>query len=166
MLGAARALQGDFVPALKQMEPLFEVAFGYGFFGVHPGIIMAQTLTDANRNQEALTLVTRLLDGSRTPETGAFVSELWRLRGEVLLRLSADNSPEAERHLATAVRIAREQGAVVFHLRAAVSLARLLAEQGRQDLARAVLDRASANMPDEWNGTDRPVAAKLQSDLQ
>ncbi len=52
MLGAARALQGDFVPALKQMEPLFEVTFGYGFFGMHPGIIMAQTLTDANCNRK------------------------------------------------------------------------------------------------------------------
>jgi hypothetical protein len=133
---------------------------------MHPGIIMAQTLTDANRNQEALTLVTRLLDSSRTPETGAFVSELWRLRGDVLLRLSADNSPEAEGHLATAVRIASEQGAVAFHLRAAVSLARLLADRGRQDLARAVLSRASANMPDDWNGSEIPIAANLRSDLR
>jgi hypothetical protein len=159
-------MQGDFVPALKQMEPLFEAAFGYGFFGMHPGIIMAQTLSDANRNQEALTLVTRLLDGSRTPETGAFVSELWRLRGDVLLRLSADNAPEAEGHLATAVRIASEQGAVVFHLRAAVSLARLLADRGRQDLARAVLSRAGANMPDDCNGSEIPGAANLRSDLR
>ena len=57
MLGAARALQGDVAPALKQMEPLYEATFGYGFFGMHPGIVMAQTLTDASRKQEALTLV-------------------------------------------------------------------------------------------------------------
>jgi hypothetical protein len=165
MLGAALALRGDFVPALKQMEPLFEVTFGYGFFGVHPGIIMAQTFTDANRNQEALTLVTRLLDGSRTPETGVFVSELWRLRGELLLRQSAGNSPEAERYLGTAVRIASEQGAVVLHLRASISLARLLAERGRRDQARTVLDCANANRLDEWDGSETTVAAQLRSDL-
>jgi hypothetical protein len=165
MLGAARALQGDPVPALKQMEPLFEVTFGYGFFGMHPGIIMAQTLTDANRNQEALALVTRLLDGSRTPESGAFVSELWRLRGELLLQQSVGNSPEAERYLGTAVRIASEQGAVVLQSRAGLSLARLLAERGRQDEARMVLDRANANRLDEWDGSELTVAAQLRSDL-
>jgi class 3 adenylate cyclase/tetratricopeptide (TPR) repeat protein/ABC-type lipoprotein export system ATPase subunit len=165
MLGAARALQGDFVPALKQMEPFFEVTFGYGFLGMHPGIIMAQTLTDANRNQEALTLVTRLLDGSRTPETGAFVSELWRLRGELLLRQPGGNSQEAERHLGTAVRVAGEQGAVVLHVRAGISLARLLAERGRRDQARAVLDRANANTLHEWDGPEITAAAQLRSDL-
>jgi class 3 adenylate cyclase len=165
MLGAARALQGDLVPALKQMEPLFEVAFGYGFFGMHPGIIMAQTLADANRNQEALTLVTRLLDGSRTPETGAFVSELWRLRGELLMRQSGDNSPEAEQYLGTAVRIASEQGAVVLHLRAALSLARLLAARGQRNQARMVLDCANPSRLDEWDGSEITSAAQLWSDL-
>ena len=165
MLGAARALQGDLAPALKQMEPLFEVTFGYGFFGMHPGIIMAQTLADANRNQEALTLVTRLLDGSRTPETGVFVSELWRLRGELLVRLSADNCPEAEQHLGTAVRIASEQGAAILHLRAALSLARLLAERGQRNQARMVLDCANPSKLDEWDGSEITSAAQLSSDL-
>jgi class 3 adenylate cyclase/ABC-type lipoprotein export system ATPase subunit len=165
MLAAARAMQGDVVPALKQMEPLFEGTFGYGFFGMHPGVIMAQTLADANCNQDALTLVTRLLDGSKTSETGAFVSELWRLRGELLLRQSADNSREAECYLGTAVRIASEQGAVVLHLRAGLSLARLLAAHGRRDQARTVLDCANANRLDEWEGSEITAAAQLRSDL-
>jgi len=165
MLGAANALRGDFVPALKQMEPFFEPAFGYGFFGMHPGIVMVEALIGANRNQEALTLVKRLLDGSRTPETGAFVSELWRLRGELLLRLSAGDVPEAKRYLETAVRIAGEQGAVVLHLRAGISLAELLAEGGRRDEARTVLDRANSIRLDEWDGPEITGAAQLRSDL-
>jgi hypothetical protein len=134
-------------------------------FGMHPGVIMAQTLADANCNRDALTLVTRLLDGSKTSETGAFVSELWRLRGELLLRQSADNSREAERYLGTAVRIASEQGAVVLHLRAGLSLARLLAAHGRRDQARTVLDCANANRLDEWEGSEISAAAQLRSDL-
>jgi class 3 adenylate cyclase/ABC-type lipoprotein export system ATPase subunit len=165
MFGAARALQRDFLPALTQMEPSFEAAFGYGFFGVYPGIIMAETLANAGRNQEALTLVTRLLDGSRTPEIGAFISELWRLRGELLLRQSADKLPEAERHFGTAVRIASEQGATVFHLRAGIALAELLAESGRYDEARTVLDHANSTRLDEWEGPEAAVAAQLRSDL-
>jgi class 3 adenylate cyclase/ABC-type transport system involved in cytochrome c biogenesis ATPase subunit len=165
MLGAAHALQGDFVPALKQMEPFFEPAFSYGFFGMHPGIVMVEALAGANRNQEALTLVKRLLDGSRTPETGAFVSELWRLRGELLLRQSVGNSPEAERYFGTAMRIAREQGAVVLHLRAGIRLVQLLAEGGRRDEARTVLDHVNSNRLDEWEGPETAVAAQLRSDL-
>jgi tetratricopeptide (TPR) repeat protein len=165
MLGAAHALQGDFVPALKQMEPFFERAFGYGFFGMHPGIIMVQTLAGANRNQEALTLVKRLLEGSGTPETGAFVSELWRLRGELLLRQSTGNSSEAERYFGTAMRISREQGAKVLHLKAGISLAKLLAEGGRRDEARTVLDHANLNRLDEWEGPEIAVAVQLRSDL-
>ena len=74
MLGAARALEGDIAPALEQMEPSYEATFGYGFLGMLPGVIMADALAGANRNREALALVTRLLEGLRTPEEGRFRS--------------------------------------------------------------------------------------------
>ena len=86
MLGAARALQGEVTAGLKQMEPFFEATAAYGFFGVLPGVIMANWLASGDRNQEALALVTRLLDETSTPEAGIYVSELWRLRGELVLR--------------------------------------------------------------------------------
>ena len=165
MLGAADALQGDVAPALKQMEPSYEATFDYGFLGMLPGVIMADALASADRDQEALALVTRLLDKSSTPERGPFISELWRIRGEIVLRQSAENSPEAERYLGTAVRIASEQEAMVLHLRAGISLARLLAERGRRDQARTVLDRANANRLNEWDGSEIAVAAQLRSDL-
>lgn len=68
MLGAACVLEGDIAPALEQMEPSYEATFGYGFLGMLPGVIMADTLAGANRNKEALALVMRLLEGSRTPD--------------------------------------------------------------------------------------------------
>ena len=165
MVGAARALQGEIVSALKQMEPTFEATLAYGFFGVLHGVIMAETLASANRNQEALALVKRLLDGSSTPETGIFVSELWRIGGELLLRQSAGNSPEAERFLGTALRIAEEQGAPIFQLRAGISCSRLLAEDGRRAEAKIVIDHASARNPAEWDGPEIAIAAQLQSQL-
>src|SRR5262249_20822720 len=53
MRGACDALQNEPMSALKQMEPSFEGAFAYGFFGVYPGLVMAQTLAALGRNQEA-----------------------------------------------------------------------------------------------------------------
>jgi class 3 adenylate cyclase/ABC-type lipoprotein export system ATPase subunit len=165
MTGAARILEGDFAPALKQMEPFFEAAFNYGFLGVLPGVIMAEALAGANRDQEALALIKRLLDETSTPEAGVFISELWRLRGEVILRQSAGNAPQAERFLGTALRIATGQGAPVFQLRAGIELARLLAEAGRRDEAKTVIDRASLKSLTEWHGPEIAVAAQLRSAL-
>jgi hypothetical protein len=161
MRGAADALQNEPIAALKQMEPSFEGAFAYGFFGAHPGLVMAQTLAATNRNQEALTLTCRLLDKRSTPEEGVFVSELWRLRGELVLSLSADKTPEAERYFGTASRIARDQGAVPFLLRANTSLARLLAEEGRREEARTALREVVAGRPTQWDGPELEAADRL-----
>jgi hypothetical protein len=165
MTGAARVLEGDFAPALKQMEPSFEATFNYGFLGVLPGVIMAEALASANRDQEALALIKRLLEETSTPEAGVFISELWRIRGELILRQSALNAPQAESFLGIALRIAMEQGAPVFQLRAGIALARLLAEAGRRDEAKIAIDRASLKSPTEWNGPEIAVAAGLRSAL-
>jgi hypothetical protein len=91
------------------MEPSYEATLGYGFAGVLPGVILADALASADRNQEALALVTGLLEKSSTPERGPFISELWRIRGEMVRRQSADDSQEAERYFGTALRIADKQ---------------------------------------------------------
>jgi class 3 adenylate cyclase len=165
MLGAARVLEGDIAPALEQMEPCYEATFGYGFLGMLPGVIMADALAGANRNREALALVTRLLEGSRTPEEGVFVPELWRLRGELVLRQSAGDVGQAERHFGIAAGLAARQGAVVYQLRAGTRLSRLLAEQGRREEARTVLDGASGCPLDEWQGPEIGIATQLRSQL-
>jgi hypothetical protein len=165
MRGAADALQGDVVHALKQMEPSYEAAFGYGFTGVLPGVILADALASAGRNQEALALVTGLLERSSTPERGPFISELWRIRGEMALRQSATNSLEAERFLGTALRIADQQGANVFRLNAGIPLARMLAEGGRREEARSVLDQVNAVRLDEWDGPEITIANQLRSNI-
>jgi tetratricopeptide (TPR) repeat protein len=165
MLGAACALEGDIAPALEQMEPSFEATFNYGFLGMLPGVIMADALARANRNKEALALVTRLLEGLRTLEEGVFVPELWRLRGELLLRLSAGDARQAEHYFGIAARMAAQQGALVYRLRAGTELSRLLAEQGRREEARTVLDHANANPLDEWEGPEVGIATQLRSEL-
>ena len=163
--GAADALQGDVTHALKQMEPSYEATLGYGFTGVLPGVILADALACADRNEEALALVTGLLEKSKTPERGPFVSELWRIRGEMALRQSAGNSQEAGRFLRTALRIADEQGALVFRLNAGIPLARMLAEGGRREEAKSVLDHVNAIRLDEWDGPEIAIATQLRSNI-
>ena len=118
MMGAAEALKDDVTSGLKSMEPMFEGTLAYGFFGTLPGVILADALIKANRSEEALSLLKRLLDG----EAGIFTPELWRMRGELLRRRSGTNADEVERFLARAMRVASEQGAELYRLRAATSV--------------------------------------------
>jgi class 3 adenylate cyclase/ABC-type lipoprotein export system ATPase subunit len=166
LLGATRASEGDHSAALLQMEPVFEVTLGYGFLAMLPAVMMAEALVSVGRDKDALALVTRMLDELPTPEIGIFVSELWRLRGELVLRhLGNDARPEVERYLATALRIAQSQGAPVYNLRAGISLARLLAETGRRAQAGAVIDAAAIKELGDWNGLEAAIACQLISDV-
>jgi class 3 adenylate cyclase/tetratricopeptide (TPR) repeat protein len=68
-----------------------------------------------------------------------FEADLRRLKGEALLGLSQDHSAEAEECFHDALKVARDQGAHLWELRAATSLARLWCEQGRYAEAQDLL---------------------------
>ena len=60
-----------------------------------------------------------------------------RLRGELRLKLGQDE--QAEAGFREAIALAQKMGAKAWELRATMSLARLLAKQGRRDEARTML---------------------------
>jgi predicted ATPase len=64
-----------------------------------------------------------------------YESEIYRLKGALLLQQHADNQPEAERCFQHAVVIAQNQQAKSLELRATTSLARLWQQQGKHQEA-------------------------------
>ena len=100
---------------------------------------MADTLARAGRDRDALALIARLLGEMSDPETGIFVSELWRIRGELVARERGGDAALAERSLQGALRIARGQEATLLQSRAGISLARHFAERGRREEAKTAL---------------------------
>jgi predicted ATPase len=74
-----------------------------------------------------------------------YEAELYRLKGEMMLQqprvlgIPSSVENEAEQCFLKAIDIARDQQAKSLELRAAASLARLLARQGRRDEAQALL---------------------------
>jgi predicted ATPase len=68
---------------------------------------------------------------------GWFAAELNRLKGQLLLRQG--HSDAAEELYRKALKIAQQQEAKLWELRAAASLARLRRDQGRGDEARELL---------------------------
>ena len=87
------------------------------------------TLGEPEAGLTALTEALALVDatGERWYE-----SELYRLRGELLLQQSSANSTEAETCFHHAISIAQSQQAKSWELRATMSLARLWHQQGKR----------------------------------
>jgi predicted ATPase len=88
---------------------------------------------------EALKLLDEALARVDRLDERWFEAELHRLKGEALLACSADGSAEAESCYQRALAVARTQGARLWELRAAMSLARLWAEQGERRKAHDLL---------------------------
>ena len=81
--------------------------------------------------EDGLTVVAEALATAKASGARGADSDLHRLRGELLRHLPSPDSKEVEACFRTALAVAREQGTHGYELRAAVSLARLLGEQGR-----------------------------------
>ncbi len=79
------------------------------------------------------------LDLVRQSEEHCWEAELYRVRGELLLKGDPSNPEEARASLESAVEVARKQGAKSLELRANTSLARLLRETKRRSEAHAML---------------------------
>jgi predicted ATPase len=104
----------------------------------HAIAMLAETVAAQGRLDEALeVLEDARRTGDRTEER-YYAAEVYRLIGEIRQKRGAPLE-ELEPPLRDAVAIARAQQARGFELRAATSLARLLAGQGRPDEARVAL---------------------------
>jgi predicted ATPase len=101
--------------------------------------LLAQAHGRAGRPAAGLHFLAEGLD--RVDRTGGrwLEAELHRLRGELLLALASPDLAEAETGFSRAIGVAREQGAKMWELRAATSLARLWRDQGRHAEAHDLL---------------------------
>jgi tetratricopeptide (TPR) repeat protein len=87
--------------------------------------LAAEVLLAAGRPADALGHLDRAIAGIDEAGIGIYLPEIYRLRGACLLALDRGNKAEARSAFASAVDIARHQGAVVFERRAEASLSEL-----------------------------------------
>jgi DNA-binding winged helix-turn-helix (wHTH) protein/tetratricopeptide (TPR) repeat protein len=87
--------------------------------------------------------------------------ELYRIKGELLLKDGAANHREAERCFRTAIDLGRAQGARVLELRATVSLARLWQSQRQSRESRRVLTRIYGDFTEGFGDADLADARAL-----
>jgi adenylate cyclase len=97
-----------------------------GFLGLLAGLYIA-----TKDPGEALLALDEALARVDRLEERWFEADLLRLKGETLLKVRPDQSAEAETCFHQALAVARDQGARLWELRAATSLARLWLDQGK-----------------------------------
>jgi class 3 adenylate cyclase/predicted ATPase len=94
--------------------------------------LFAEAHAQAGRSAEAICLVSEAVSFAESRSERWYEPELRRLRGEYLLREGGTQVRYAEASFEEALNVARAQGTKSWELRAAASLARLWAEQGKR----------------------------------
>ena len=94
--------------------------------------------------------------------TGArwYESEIYRLKGELLLQQSSDNQAEAETYFHKALDIARNQQAKSLELRAARDLSKLWYQQGKRQEAHDLLAPVYNWFTEGFDTADLGIEAK------
>jgi len=100
---------------------------------------LALAYAKTGRSGEGLRLIEDALASVRVSGELSSHLELQRMKGELLLLQDVTNAAEAESCFRSAVEHAQRHGAKSFELRATLSLAHLLENQGKRDEARAIL---------------------------
>lgn len=160
---------GEFAEALSSLDTLG--------FGAPAAMLVARyalSLGRAGRYDEAIKAVMQAL--KRCEETGNqwFVSELFRIRGELLVGESRSSKEptvtalvaDVEHAFVTALDTSVRQGAVSLQLRAATSLARFWFERGHVMRAFTVLDAATSLFPGRCDWPDFLEAASLLDSIR
>jgi predicted ATPase len=101
--------------------------------------VFAEVCKNVGCLDEGLNVLTEVLAAADEKEIRFGEPEAHRLKGELLLRQYDSNASEAQACFERAIEIGRKQSAKSWELRATMSLARLIASQGRREEARAML---------------------------
>jgi tetratricopeptide (TPR) repeat protein len=140
--GKLMVARGEFAEGLVVLRAAFTTCNETGWRLSYPEFSgsLALALAGLGRLDEADDAVTKAIAAAGRREDGQqwYVPELLRIKGEVLLRWDASPTAAAD-CFSEAAEMAREQGALFWELRIALSLARWLVAEDQADAASKVL---------------------------
>jgi predicted ATPase len=138
-------------------------ATGTEMFAPHHLALLAEACEIAGQIEESLTLLDDALQIVERTGERWFAAELNRHKGRLLLQQG--HTEAAEELYRKALRIAEEQGARLWELRAAMSLARLRRDQGRHTEARDLLAPVYGWFTEGFDTSDLKEAKALLDEL-
>jgi predicted ATPase/DNA-binding winged helix-turn-helix (wHTH) protein len=162
--------RSEFAQGLLALRDAFETCERTGWhisYSEFKGTL-ALGLAGIGRLDEALVALDEAMAADREGADGHgwYAPELLRIKGEVLLQQATDRSTlAAEDCFDQAAQMAREQGALFWELRIALSVARLRVSQGRHHEARAPLASVYDRFTEGFTTADMQAARTLLEEL-
>jgi class 3 adenylate cyclase len=150
--GVARMRPG-IAPSERLMAPYFRA-------------LLAEAHTTIGQTEEGWAVLAEVIDEVNQGEGRFYAAELYRLKGELLLRQAMTNAQQAEACFQQALDLAPQSQAKWWELRAAMSLSRLWQHQGRCDAAHQLLAEVYGWFTEGSNTADLQDASSLLHELQ
>lgn len=163
--------RGEFAQGIVVLQDAFDTCSRTGWRISYPEFrgALAQALAGLGQVDPALSAVNEAVTSAGQGENGQvwYVPELLRIKGDVLLRQAGNGSAAAAEDCFNQAReMAREQGALFWELRVALSLARLLRNQGRSADARTILQPVYDRFTEGFDTADLNLARVLLDTLR
>jgi DNA-binding winged helix-turn-helix (wHTH) protein/predicted ATPase len=166
--GAALSMQGQREEAIVHMQQGLEAAqhtearVGRSMFLA----LLAEVYGQTEQPDMGLRMANEALPIAHHHGERCYEAETSRIKGELLLTLSAADEAEAERCLQHALEVAGQQQARVWELRAAISLSRLKQQQNKHGEAKQLLSNVYGRFTEGFDTTDLQEAKMLLQNLQ
>jgi predicted ATPase len=127
--------------------------------------LLTEAYERVGQAEEGLVVLLESLDAVHKHGECFYEAELYRLKGELLLTVSAENQAEAETCFRQAIDVARQQCAKSLELRAVTSLSRLWQKLGRKEEARKMLAEIYGWFTEGFDTRDLKQAKVLLEEL-
>jgi class 3 adenylate cyclase/predicted ATPase len=165
--GWALAMQSQSETGLVQIYQGMEAVLATGNTLSRPFclVLLAEAAEHAGQVAEGLRLLAEALTAFEASRRGDMLTEAYRLQGELLLRQSVPDAPQAEVCFQQALTIARRQQAKSWELRAAMSLSRLWQQQGKRAAAHELLAPVYGWFTEGFDTVDLQEAKVLLAEL-
>lgn len=158
----------EFEAGATLLSATLDAGEGNGWFGYYPTYlsVLAQGFAGLRQMSKALATIDQAI--ARIDRGGErwYLAELLRIKGELMLQQGGRSPSAVENCLIEAMETAREQGALFWELRAALSLARLREMQDQSEEARRALAPVYDRFTEGFETADLLCARTMLERLQ
>jgi predicted ATPase len=127
--------------------------------------LLAEAYGGIGQSEEGLHVLAEALAAGEQTGGRFYEAELYRLKGELLLRQAFPDEYQAETCFRQALEVARHQQAKSLELRVAMSLSRLWQQQGKRTEARPLLAEVYSWFTEGFDTADLQEAKVLLAEL-
>ena len=168
--GWALILQGQHEEGMKQMGEGLAAHRLTGAEVILPHFLalMVEAFAKAGQVEEGLRVLDEALAVIHRNGERYYLAELYRIKGELLLLQATERGPAqaaAEECFDQSIKIARQQKAKSWELRAVMSLARLYQDQNKRAEAHSLLEQIYRNFTEGFDTADLREAKALLDEL-